>query len=490
MPFVESPQEQGYQSLADEVFFGGGAGGSKTDLILGLAVTKHKRSLLLRRESTHLTGMVERLKQILGARGSWRGTGPFGGTMRFEDGPIMRVIELGGCKDEKDKSDYMGRPHDLVAFDEGAQFTQSMFRFIRGWNRSEDPKQRCRVVLAGNPPMRPEERWIIEEFAPWLDRDFREPANAGELRWFTYLDNKLHWLKSGVPLEHKGEKVIPRSRTFIPARVTDNPVYMASNYIQVLQSMPEPLRSQLLYGDMNAGTEDDPRQVIPTAWVQTAQERWTPEPPAGCSMSSLGADVARGGLAQTVFAPRYKTWFGPLEKHKGQSTPDGPAVAALVLKALLGHPYAWVHIDVIGYGASPYDHLRQHRPPLNIRAIDFAEGTEEFDRTKQLSFRNLRAWAYWHMRDLLDPQNKDPVALPPDPELLADLCAPRWEYTLQGIQLEDKRDIAKRIGRSPDCGDAVVMAALPVRPVTISMPAPGKANVLDRLPRGVFGRGI
>ena len=32
-----------------------------------------------------------------------------------------------------------------------------------------------------------------------------------------------------------------------------------------LQSLPEPLRSQMLYGDFNAGTEDDSMQVIPTA---------------------------------------------------------------------------------------------------------------------------------------------------------------------------------------------------------------------------------
>ena len=59
----------------------------------------------------------------------------------------------------------------------------------------------------------------------------------------------------------------PLTRTFIPSRVTDNPYLMATGYISTLQSLPEPLRSQMLKGDFEAGTEDDPWQVIPTQWV-------------------------------------------------------------------------------------------------------------------------------------------------------------------------------------------------------------------------------
>jgi hypothetical protein len=40
----------------------------------------------------------------------------------------------------------------------------------------------------------------------------------------------------------------------------------------------------------------------------------------------------------------------------------------------------------------------------------------------------------------------------------ADLAAPRWELTARGIKIEDKADIKKRLGRSPDDGDAIVMA--------------------------------
>ena len=43
------PQTEAYYSEADEIFYGGEAGGGKTDLGIGLALTEHKRSLILRR---------------------------------------------------------------------------------------------------------------------------------------------------------------------------------------------------------------------------------------------------------------------------------------------------------------------------------------------------------------------------------------------------------------------------------------------------------
>ena len=41
------PQTQAFLCEADELFYGGEAGGKKTDLGIGLALTEHKRSFLL-----------------------------------------------------------------------------------------------------------------------------------------------------------------------------------------------------------------------------------------------------------------------------------------------------------------------------------------------------------------------------------------------------------------------------------------------------------
>ena len=82
-------------------------------------------------------------------------------------------------------------------------------------------------------------------------------------------------------------------------------------------------------------------------------------------------------------------------------------------------------------------------------------------RFPQLRFTNVRAAMMWHVRSLLDPEGGKPetrLALPPDPELLADLTAPRYELRVSGVAVESKEDIRDRIGRSTDAGDAVGLA--------------------------------
>ena len=53
------------------------------------------------------------------------------------------------------------------------------------------------------------------------------------------------------------------------------------------------------------------------------------------------------------------------------------------------------------------------------------------------------------------------LALPDDAELLADLATPKFDVKTSGIQIEGKDEIKKRLGRSPDKGDAVVMCLAP-----------------------------
>lgn len=437
-------------SQADELFFGGAAGPGKTDLLLGLAINNHTRTLFLRRESVQLTAAVERLRKIVGDKGSWRGSG-HGGTMRVGD----RVIELAGCEHETDREKFQGRPHDLKAFDELSHFTRSQYRFIIGWNRTEIIGQRCRVVSAGNPPTTPEGRWVIEEWAPWLDKEFHDPAQPGELRWYTYLDGRLQWFRRGDKFEHKGEQITPRSRTFIPAKLQNNPVYMKTGYLATLQALPEPLRSQMLYGDFSAGAEDDAWQVIPSLWVRTAQARWTEKYPEGALLSALGCDVAYGGADRTVVVPRRGTWFGMPRKYQGEITDSGEKAANLVLRDHDGR--ARINVDAIGYGAACFESLRGIIGHLAI-AINAGEATSMYDRSGKYRLINRRAAMYWKLREALDPVHGDSLALPPDPEVLADLTAPRFEVRTGGLIVEPKERLKERIGRSPDVGDAIALA--------------------------------
>jgi hypothetical protein len=243
---------------------------------------------------------------------------------------------------------------------------------------------------------------------------------------------------------------------------------MATGYVTTLQGLPEPMRSQLLFGDFTVGREDDAWQVIPTAWVKAAMNRWTPEG-KHLELSALGVDIAHGGPAKTVLAKHHGTWFAPLEKYDGKLTETGFKAAGLIQQAIKERPQALVCIDAIGVGASAFDCCKELKIPY-VWAVNFSNKTESRDVTGVLRFVNVRAYAYWAMRDMLDPERGLKLALPPDQELLSDLTAPRWAMTMQGIKVEPKEDIVKRLGRSPDCADAVVLAALRPPPMFYTTP--------------------
>ncbi len=454
---LPGPQTLAYHTPADELFYGGAAGGGKTDLLLGLAATVHQKSLILRRESTQLQELIQRSHELFSGRGKFNGHYH---TWKLAKGPR---IEMAGVKDEQNKQRWKGRAHDLKCFDELSDFTESQYVFIGAWNRTTVAGQRCRIVGAGNPPSTAEGEWVIKRWAPWLDETHKGRAKPGELRWYAMVDGAEVQRDDGRPFVWKKEIMQPKSRTFLPAFVQDNPYLMATGYVTTLQSLPEPVRSQLLFGDFSVGREDAAWQVIPTAWVKAAMNRWTPEGKSQ-RLSAVGVDIAHGGPAKTVLAKRYGTWFAPLEKYDGKTTDTGMKAAALIQQAIKECPSALVCIDAVGVGASAFDACKELKLHQGM-AIIFSAKTPATDRTGVLHFVNMRAYAYWALRDALDPEKGLNLALPPDQELLSDLTAARWSPTMQGIKIEPKEDIVKRLGRSPDCADALVLATLmPTQP--------------------------
>ncbi|MFC6659352.1 hypothetical protein [Deinococcus multiflagellatus] len=404
--------------------------------------------MIFRRVYPELKGIIERLKNLTHGMGKYNATEH---VWRGVVGGKRRVIELESIQHEDDKKNQQGRDRDLHIFDEVPNFSESQVRFVIGWNRTADPQQRTRVVLTGNPPTDPEGEWVVKMFAPWLVAEYRVtltdpltgkvilgedglpielgPAEPGELRWFVVdAQGKDHAVRDGTPCYVKGvvdkdgdlTLVTPKSRTFIPARVTDNEFYMRTGYMATLQALPEPLRSQMLEGKFDLKTDDHPWQVIPTAWVEEAMARWTEQRP-DVPQSALGVDVARGGKDRTVISPRYGTWYAPPLVYPGTVTRDGDAVAALVLNAREGN--APIFIDATNVGTSAYDSLKR-MDGVQVTAVVNSSGTKERDMSGALTFANLRALTYWRLREALDPVKGDGLALPPDPVLKADLCAP------------------------------------------------------------------
>lgn len=453
----EGPQSEALLTLADETFYGGSAGGGKSDLVLGAACLLHERSVIFRRHYKDLSWLEDRSRQLIGRRGKFNGQSR---TWRLDEG---RSITFGALQHATDWEKWQGKPHDLYAFDEGTQFPLRVIQTLTAWNRTTTASQRCRVIVTFNPPTTEEGKWVLDYLGPWLDPKHERPALPGELRWYAMADGQSIEVLTGDPFEHNGEMIQPRSRTFIPARLEDNK-YFGPEYRRRLQNLPEPLRSQLLFGDMHIGQRDDAWQVIPTAWVRQAMERWKegrPKDLAGepLPLSGLGVDVARGGDDRTVIARAFGWWIDHLVTHPGSDTPDGHATVRLIRRAW--DEQAPICIDVVGVGSAPYDIGRRER--MRIYGINNASASVERAKGGAFGFTNTRAELYWRLREALDPDGPHRIALPDDRELLAELVAPRWEPTARGVKIEDKQSIAERLGRSPDKADAVTLVVKAMR---------------------------
>lgn len=458
------PQTMASDSLADVLGFGGAAGGGKTDLLLGLAATQHQRSVIFRRVFPSLRGIIERSREIFNPEGVAHTQDSYNESLHrwlMGDG---KMLEFESCQYKKDREKQRGRPRDFYGFDEVTEFTKSQVEFIIAWNRSVNSEQRCRVVMTFNPPSDEAGAWICDYFLPWLaylhpdEFTYPKPAKPGELRWFATVEGEQVEVESGEPFEFGGKMIHPQSRTFIPAKLEDNPHLNETNYRSVLQSLPEPLRSQMLEGDFAAAVEPDEWQVIPTQWIKLAMQRTRDPGEKGVTLSGVSIDVARGGGNQTVISKRYGNRFPPLKVYPGQETPNGGAVAAKVVFEIGDEKPTYINIDVIGIGSSAYDSLDPiyDQPQGLVQPINVAEGSNYVDKSGKFKMRNQRAEAYWRCREALDPVHGDDLILPDNTELLADLAAPRFFVTTAGLQVEEKEKVKSRIGRSPDLGDSVV----------------------------------
>jgi hypothetical protein len=466
------PQTLAWYSPADELFFGGSAGPGKTALLCGLPVCEHHDIQLFRREGTQLRGLVKELTKIIG---STLGFNSQLGIWRLDGG---KTIELAGIKDEDDKEKWQGREADFKGFDEITHFSRSQYRFIVGWNRSTRPGQRCRVIAAGNPPLTAQGLWVIKEWAAWLDPTHPDPAKPGELRWpvrasddedgddpteifFRTKEEAMAYMATlrSAPKDERGNIIPPRSRTFIAGSLEDNPDLMRTGYSAVIEAMPKEVR-EALRGSFAGSMTDQDFQVIPSEWIRLAQARWKPDGWKEHLMTAMAYDPAGGGGDAAELAFRHNGWFGEIVTRRGKETADGSQSAALIVQHRRdGAP---VVVDAGGGAGNGFGGTTIMRLTDNdIPTVAFNGAAEAKGRTRdgRLEFYNERAAAMWKLREDLDPdqQGGSIIALPPDPEILSDLSAATYEITARGIKVEDKKDIRKRLGRSPGKGDVVMM---------------------------------
>jgi hypothetical protein len=199
------------------------------------------------------------------------------------------------------------------------------------------------------------------------------------------------------------------------------------------------------------------QSFITPEWVQIA--RRARAEPFGPRL--LGVDPARFGDDLTAIVERQGRVVHAVETVAKRDTME---VAGMVKKRLdTGIDFAF--IDVVGIGAGVVDRLREMG--YGTKIIPVNAGESALDDAK---YRNLRAEMYGNLRDWLREQ---PAVLPDDDAVQADLCTVQYKFTSNSqYQLESKDDLKKRLGRSPDRGDAIVLTfARPVSTASVDVSA-------------------
>ena len=158
----------------------------------------------------------------------------------------------------------------------------------------------------------------------------------------------------------------------------------------------------------------------------------------------IGVDPAEMGGDRTVICFRRGRVAPRFEKYTKRTTME---IAGIVAKTIKERDPDAVFIDKIGIGAGIVDRLKE-------LGFDRVFGVNSgMTATDNVTYANKRAEMWGRIREwLMD----GPVRLPNEPELISDLCAPKYRYDSKGRYLiEKKEDMKARKVRSPDYADAL-----------------------------------
>jgi hypothetical protein len=361
-------------------------------------------------------------------------------------------------------------PHLLFVVDEASGVSQKIFEAGEGFLTSPGAK----TLLIGNPTQVGGEFYSafhsaralyntihVSAFATPSFTDEEVPDHVGRVLPSEQWVERMR-VKYKVPKEH--ERGVDADGK--PVRL--NPVYE----VRVIGNFPS-------QGD---------RAVVPMYEVENAQKRdLRVEEERRAEVEGrdpvaiptwpvvVSCDVARFGDDETVIAIRNGNRARIVDVANGRDT---MATAGMILRTAAAnhHPERGKPVIVIdddGIGGGVTDRLRELASELETggyRVIVFHAGAAAAEENQDVGgYPNARSEVWFEFAEdwlpLLD--------LDEDEDLLADLCAPEYAMNSKGQRVvEPKADTKKRLGRSPDRADAILL--LYSRPVNagLSLRAP------------------
>jgi hypothetical protein len=216
---------------ADQIFYGGAAGGGKTDCSLAFQMRgvldygKAWQGIIFRKTYPQLKEIIRRGKELYK---------PMGATYHQTDHvfrfPNGAEVWLANLEKDKDVEKYQGQQYTLIIFDElGNWLTDYCWMFMSSRNRSPAGVP-CQMLGTGNPGG-VGHVWIKNMFIDGFQPDVK------------YL--------IPVAYDEDAKKWEYISRCFIPARLEDNPKLLEKDpkYRITLLGLPKPMRRALYDGD-------------------------------------------------------------------------------------------------------------------------------------------------------------------------------------------------------------------------------------------------
>lgn len=492
----KSPQQLAFESKAQIIGFGGSLGGGKTDLGIGMGLMHHSRGLIVRRNYSDLDTIKKRFESLLGYGCVKKGDVY---EVRVPEGRncTATTIRLGHASDpeaETVEDRYQGQEYDYIFIDELTHFLKSTKDYLLTRCRTSKKGQISQMVVSFNPPTKPEQAWVIDEFAPWLDKRHsmygkvkygqvlykaaiaREDEDRATIYWFEEFTVVTHHPTTGEPLREPIETV---SVTFIRSELDDNAYLKNTDYKQRVLSMNDARLSRiLLYGEFTTDFDDlDVAIFKPQHWRVCAERfkqlQANNALPTG-RPDVIAIDAALGGNDfMNVQHAHLPGIYLPQHRVSGKKVPSQAAQIEwlrsipLILDSRLyvvdcdgGYGqgiYEWLCDEMEAQG-SPTHCVIAHKGAVNNKwSMPSWDKSGEGGGWAAQTFQHdtAAAWAITgRSMEFTD------AAVPDDPDLTTQVLSRRFTTLSPYLGIERKEDYVKRLGRSPDDADALCMAGL------------------------------
>lgn len=223
----------------------------------------------------------------------------------------------------------------------------------------------------------------------------------------------------------------------------------------------QPLENPFWHGRVLAQyPPEDASSLITAAMITKSTDEDEPVPEVGTRQ--LGVDIA-GSEGGDWTVCRERVGNTPLRQWKIRTSDDDEIENFIVECAKMARARVVV-FDGTGIGFGFKGRLRRRLPNVSVVGLNFGAGSPvKTEDGKSRKFENVRAELYWEVgRESLRQGLWNLAHMEDADETIADLCAPRIDTEhlakKRVIKVESKTEIKKRLGRSPDSGDALLLA--------------------------------